>query len=83
MKILERTSISKYLILGTSVLAIVACSSGSDNRYATHETILVNTKGDVKYCYYVNDTYEDSSNINGNYNKCINDAGSLGYKRVR
>ena len=49
MKILERTSISKYLILGTSVLAIVACSSGADNRYATHETILVNTKGDVMW----------------------------------
>ena len=76
-------SMIKQLFLVMAILSFLGCSSSTDSRYATHETVLVNLRGEVKYCYYVNDTYEDSSNINGNYNKCLNEAGLLGYKKVR
>jgi hypothetical protein len=46
------------------------------------ETTLKNIKGEVRYCYLSNDHTLNSMGAMSEYNKCLNDAGTAGFKRV-
>lgn len=49
----------------------------------THtETLLKNEKGEVRYCYLTNDHTLVSVGAVSEYNRCMNEAGALGYKKV-
>ena len=41
-----------------------------------------NDKGEVRYCYLANDHTLISMGAMTEYNKCLNDAGAAGFKRV-
>ena len=47
------------------------------------ETVLKNEKGQIRYCYLHNDHTLISMGAMSEYNKCLNDAGTSGYKKVQ
>jgi hypothetical protein len=46
------------------------------------EATLKNDKGDTRYCYLSNDHTLVSIGAVSEYNKCLNDAGAAGFKKV-
>ena len=49
----------------------------------THtETILKNDKGNTRYCYLTNDHTLISMGAMNEYNRCLNEAGTLGYRKI-
>lgn len=46
------------------------------------QTTLKNSSGEVRYCYLANDHTLVSVGAMTEYNKCLNDAGAAGFKRV-
>jgi hypothetical protein len=50
---------------------------------ATNEqTILKNSAGETRYCYLVHDSTLAKITAVAEYTKCLNDAGTAGFKRV-
>ncbi len=57
--------------------AIVLCGCATNE-----QTILKNSAGETRYCYLVHDSTLAKITAVGEYNKCLNDAGTAGFKRV-
>lgn len=57
------------------VFTLAACA-------ANVTTTLKNSSGDTRYCYLVHDSTLARIPAVGEYNKCLNDAGAAGYKKV-
>ena len=47
------------------------------------ESILKNDKGETRYCYLSNDHTLVSVGAVSEYTRCLNEAGSLGFKKVQ
>lgn len=62
----------------TTILVIGILSGCVTNQ----TTVLKNSAGDIRYCYLVTDQSLAKMNALGEYNKCLNDAGTAGYKMV-
>jgi hypothetical protein len=56
-------------------LALCGCATNE-------QTILKNSAGETRYCYLVHDSTLAKITAVGEYNKCLNDAGSAGFKRI-
>jgi len=67
--------LSKILTLLTSILAI-GCAS------TITKTVLRNDKGETRYCYLSTDQTLAKIAAVGEYNKCLNDAGQAGFRKV-
>jgi len=63
-----------YAIPLLALVALAGC--------ANQETILRNAAGEERYCYLVHDSTLARIAAVGEYNKCLNDAGAAGFKRV-
>lgn len=49
----------------------------------THtETMLKNDKGETRYCYLTNDHTLISMGAMSEYNKCLNEAGTAGFRKT-
>ena len=46
------------------------------------EATLKNDKGDTRYCYLSNDHTLVSMGAMSEYNRCLNDAGTAGFRKV-
>lgn len=62
-----------YLFVGIGLLA--GCVTNQT-------TMLKNNAGDIRYCYLVTDQSLAKMNALGEYNKCLNEAGTAGYKII-
>jgi hypothetical protein len=49
---------------------------------ANQETMLRNAAGETRYCYLVHDSTLAKIPAVGEYNKCLNNAGTDGFKRI-
>lgn len=49
---------------------------------ASQETLLRNSAGEERYCYLVHNSSMISAGAYTEYNRCLNDAGTAGYRRV-
>ena len=58
------------------VLLMAACGT------TVTQTSLKNSAGELRYCYLANDHTLVSVGAMSEYNKCLNDAGAAGFKRV-
>lgn len=47
------------------------------------ETVLRNDAGQTRYCYLSHDSTLARVSATAEYNKCLNDAGTAGYKKVQ
>lgn len=62
-------------VVATALLcALCAC--------ANQETVLRNDAGETRYCYLVHDSTLARIPAQDQYTKCLNDAGTAGFKRV-
>jgi len=66
----------KFATLIAPVLSLVACATNI-------ETVLRNDAGQVRYCYLSHDSTLARVSAMGEYNKCLNEAGTAGYKKVQ
>jgi hypothetical protein len=66
----------KIASLFTLVLSLVACATNV-------ETVLRNDAGQVRYCYLSHDSTLARVSAMGEYNKCLNEAGTAGFKKVQ
>jgi uncharacterized protein YcfL len=67
---------SKILLLSISSFILISCTTHT-------ETLLKNEKGDTRYCYLTNDHTLVSVGAVSEYNRCMNEAGAAGYKKVK
>jgi hypothetical protein len=49
---------------------------------ANTETMLRNDAGEIRYCYNVHQGGIERAAATDQYNRCLNDAGALGFRRV-
>ena len=66
----------KIAYLFALVLSLVACATNV-------ETVLRNDAGQVRYCYLSHDSTLARVSAMGEYNKCLNEAGTAGFKKVQ
>jgi hypothetical protein len=66
----------KVASLFALVLSLVACATNV-------ETVLRNDAGQVRYCYLSHDSSLARISAMGEYNKCLNEAGTAGFKKVQ
>lgn len=66
----------KIVSLFVVILSLVACATNV-------ETVLRNDAGQVRYCYLSHDSTLARVSAMGEYNKCLNEAGTAGYKKVQ
>lgn len=66
----------KWGFLISIPLLLAACGT------TTTQTTLKNAVGEVRYCYLANDHTLISMGAMTEYNRCLNDAGTAGFKRV-
>ncbi len=66
----------KIVSLFVVVLSLMACATNV-------ETVLRNDAGQVRYCYLSHDSTLARVSAMGEYNKCLNEAGTAGYKKVQ
>lgn len=57
------------------ILLTVGCTTHT-------ETMLRNDKGETRYCYLTNDHTLISMGAMSEYNKCLNDAGTAGFRKT-
>ena len=48
---------------------------------ANREVLLINDKGERRYCYEVHDSGIERFAASEHFNKCLNDAGTAGFQR--
>ncbi len=65
---------SRCIFLCLSVALLSAC--------ANQETVLRNTAGDSRYCYLVHSSGIERVAATDQYTKCMNEAGTAGFRRV-
>jgi hypothetical protein len=61
--------------IALAVLALCGCATNE-------QTVLKNQAGETRYCYLVHDSTLARITAVGEYNKCLNEAGSAGFKRI-
>ena len=64
----------KCLFLLITLIVLSGC--------ANQETILRNATGETRYCYLVHNGSLSSIAATDQYTKCLNDAGTAGFKRA-
>jgi hypothetical protein len=62
--------------MALAILPIIGCAT------AVTETVLKNDKGEMRYCYLSTDQTLAKIVAVGEYNKCLNDAGQAGFRKV-
>ena len=67
---------SKILMLSAISIVLAGCATNV-------ETVLKNDAGQTKYCYLSHDSTLARVSATAEYNKCLNDAGAAGYKKVQ
>lgn len=65
------------------VFALLAVSSILAACATNIETVLRNDAGQTRYCYLSHDSTLARVTATAEYNKCLNEAGSAGYKKVQ
>lgn len=65
------------------VFALLAASSILAACATNIETVLRNDAGQTRYCYLSHDSTLARVTATAEYNKCLNEAGSAGYKKVQ
>lgn len=68
--------ILKVLACAAVVLVLTACATNI-------ETTLRNDAGQTRYCYLSHDSTLARVTATAEYNKCLNEAGTQGYKKVQ
>jgi len=68
--------ILKVLPCAAVVLVLTACATNI-------ETTLRNDAGQTRYCYLSHDSTLARVTATAEYNKCLNEAGTQGYKKVQ
>jgi hypothetical protein len=63
-----------FILIG--LISLAGCGT------TTTQSTLKNSSGEVRYCYLANDHTLVSIGAMSEYNKCLNDAGAAGFKRV-
>ena len=63
------------LAVGTTIL-LIGCATNI-------ETILVNDAGQKRYCYLSHDSTLARVTATAEYNRCLNEAGTQGFKKVQ
>jgi hypothetical protein len=63
----------KLLLVG--VICMAGCTTVT-------QTTMKNANGETRYCYLSNDHTIVSVGAAAEYNKCLNDAGTAGFKKV-
>jgi hypothetical protein len=63
-------------IIVLSACALMACATNI-------ETTLRNDAGQIRYCYLSHDSTLARVTATAEYNKCLNEAGAAGYKKVQ
>jgi hypothetical protein len=66
----------RTFILITAATSLSACATNV-------ETVLKNDTDQTRYCYLSHDSTLARVTATAEYNKCLNDAGAAGYKRVQ
>ena len=66
----------KILLLIGSAYLLTACATNV-------ETALKNEAGQIRYCYLSHDSTLARVTATAEYNKCLNEAGTAGYKKVQ
>lgn len=59
----------------SGILVLNACATNV-------ETAMKNDAGQTRYCYLSHDSTLARVTATGEYNKCLNEAGTAGFKRV-
>lgn len=67
---------SKFLLMAVVVTALSACATNV-------ETVLKNDAGQTRYCYLSHDSSLARITATAEYNRCLNEAGSAGFKKVQ
>ena len=65
----------KNYLLWSLIFFISAC--------ANTETVMRNEKGETRYCYLRDDSTIKSIGAVTEYSKCVNDAGTAGFRKVQ
>jgi hypothetical protein len=68
-------TITSVLVILFGTIVLFGCSTVT-------ETALKNDKGEIRYCYLHNDHTLVSVGAVQEYNRCLNDAGTLGFRQV-
>lgn len=66
---------NKFFLIGVAYL-LTACATNV-------ETALKNDAGQIRYCYLSHDSTLARVTATAEYNKCLNEAGTAGYKKVQ
>lgn len=66
----------KAFLAVVATTTLVACATNV-------ETVLRNDAGQTRYCYLSHDSTLARVSATAEYNKCLNDAGTAGYKKVQ
>ena len=66
----------KVFLAVVASTTLVACATNV-------ETVLKNESGQTRYCYLSHDSTLARVTATAEYNKCLNEAGTSGYKRVQ
>lgn len=74
LKVTEK--MMKVLLAMVVSTTLVACATNV-------ETVLRNDTGQTRYCYLSHDSTLARVSATAEYNKCLNDAGTAGYKKVQ
>jgi hypothetical protein len=69
MKVFNLSLVAVFCVIG-----ITGC--------ANTETVLKNDKGETRYCYLSHNGSIAVVAATGEYNRCLNDAGTAGFRRV-
>lgn len=64
-------------------LFVLAVASGLAACATNVETVLKNDAGQTRYCYLSHDSTLARVTATAEYNKCLNEAGTAGYKKVQ
>jgi hypothetical protein len=71
-----KTNMKSIFVLLVSVVFMVGCATNI-------ETTLRNDAGQIRYCYLSHDSTLARVTATAEYNKCLNEAGAAGYKKIQ
>lgn len=67
---------TRFNILFVIVISVAGCATNI-------ETVLRNDSGQQRYCYLSHDSTLARITATAEYNKCLNEAGAAGFKKVQ
>ena len=65
------------------MIALVAIATTLAGCATNVETVLRNDAGQTRYCYLSHDRTLARVTATAEYNKCLNEAGTAGYKKIQ